>query len=339
MRSLSLRAGILSLALCLYVLSFAPASAQTIIATIPVEGSAGPGYVDWSASLAYIPVGGNGTSGQVAIVNERNQTVAGYISIDTSWPALTVAFNPKTGLLYVGAESGGLFEVNPKTGVTVAYVNVNAASVAVNQFTNKIYVSDFESNVYVIDGATNNIEATIPVNGLQNIAVNPFTNRIYAAMENFIYGGVAVIDGSTNQIIAQPHAGSGLSFDVAVDPFRNMFYSSDTGTTGSGSATLYNGKTNTQAAVVPITGEPAGLVQDPVTNTVYVVSDVPGDFTANGTLEVIDGATRKIIDSLTVGAYPQYMTDDPVNKLLYVGCEGPVVNGYPTYYLEVIRTR
>jgi DNA-binding beta-propeller fold protein YncE len=313
-------------------------NAQKVIATIPVADFVGGGAVDPFAKLAYLPTGAadNGTISQVTVVDERNQTIAGYITLPTNWPAVSLDLNYKTGLLYVGTEFGGLFVVNPRTGATVASINVNAAGVAVNSFTNKIYVSDFTSNLYVVDGASNMIDTTIPVQGIENVAVNPFTNRIYAAV-SFNPGEVAVVDGKTNQIIAQPTAASGLTFGVAVDPFRNIFYSSETNqlsTSGTGTVSVYNGTTNTLTTSVTVEGYAGLVAEDPVTFTVYT-SDTP-----ENTIDIIDGSNNTLIDSLPVGLQPQYLTDDPINKLLYVGCQGPNgANGFPTYVLYVIRTK
>lgn len=203
----------------------ATANAQSVIATIPVEDFVGGGAIDPLAKLAYIPTGNyNGTTSQVTVVNEETQTISSYITLATDWPAASAALNYKTGLLYVGTEFGGLFVVNPKTGATVAFVNVNAVSVAVNSVTNKIYASDFDQYLYVVDGATNTIDTMVNIQGIENITMNPLSNRIYAAVD-FNPGEVAVVDGKTNRVVAEPTAASGLSFGVAVDPFRDIFYS------------------------------------------------------------------------------------------------------------------
>lgn len=316
----------------------ATANAQSVIATIPIENFAGGGAVDPEAKLAYIPTyaGDNGTVAQITVVNETNQKIERYISLDTDWGTTSAALNYKTGVLWVATQYGGLWAVNPKSGKTVGFVNIQATSVAVNSETNMVYASDFDSNLYAVDGATDTIVADINVQGIENVAVNPVTNTIYAAVE-FNPGEVAVIDGKTNQIIAQPTAASGLTFGVAVDPFRNIFYSSDTNqlsSSGTGTVSVYNGKTNTLTTSVTLEGWPALVVEDPVTFTVYA-SNYP-----EGTVDIIDGATNTLTGSVAVGSQPQYMTDDPLHKLLYVGCQGPNdANGDPTFVLYVIKTK
>ena len=65
---------------------------------------------------------------------------------------------------------------------------------AVDPDTNRIYVANVYSNsVYVIDGASNTVVASVAVgNSPEYAAVNPSTNRIYAA--NSAGGTLSVID-------------------------------------------------------------------------------------------------------------------------------------------------
>lgn len=311
---------------CTLVLVAASSHAQTVIATIPVGGYVGGGAVDPIAKLAYIPTGG--ASGQVTVINEKTNTIARTINLATNWQATSAALNPFTGLLYVTAEYGGLFVVDAKSGATVAVVNVNSGSVALNPVTNKVYVSDFGGSLYVIDGETLNIETTISINAIQNVEVNPFTNRIYAGMNDFSPGFVSVIDGATNQVIAQPPAGSGLTSGVAVNPVKNTFYSSEQ----FGTATVYNGKTNTQVTAIALSGQPAGVAVDPFTDTLFV-----SEYQSNS-VTVINGSTYAVTGNVAVGPQPSYMTDDPFNKLLYVGCQTIDANGNFIFTISVIKT-
>jgi DNA-binding beta-propeller fold protein YncE len=316
--------------LCSLALPASTALGQSVVATIPVLSYAGAGAVDAVAEKAYIPVASENApteGGQVTIINEKTNTIDGVITVNSLYPTTSIALNPVDGLLYVGAESGGLFIVDSRTRNTRSFINVNAASVAVDPLTDKIYASDFESNLFVIDGVTNTIVKTIPLNGIQNVAVNPVTNRVYAAIGG-IPGSVAVIDGNTNSVITQVRAGSGLSFDVAVDPLRNVFYSTEQ----FGTLTVYNGATNTVTKVVPVPGQPDGLSFDPITRALYV-----SNITAN-TLYIISGETNQATGSLPL-SQPAYSTYDPFHKLLYVGTSTTAPNGYPASTLSVVSTK
>jgi DNA-binding beta-propeller fold protein YncE len=330
MRSLLGKLTLPTLLVCLAPCAATAASAQTILATLPVPGFPGQGDVDPIAQKAYIPTGaGSNAVTQVTVIDEKTNTISNVITVPSDWQAVTATLNAANGLLYIGAESGGLYIVNPKTDAVVGFINVPAASVAINPITNTIYVSDFTSDLYVIDGATDNIVTSLVINGIQNIAVNPVTNRIYAAVEDFSPGYVAVVDGNTNQQIAMVAAGSGLTFGVAVDPVRNLFYSFEQ----FGTVTVYDGRTNTQITAIPIPGQPSGLAVDPITRTIYV-SD-----SADNTVDVVNGNTNQITGSFAVGSGPEYLTDDPFHKLLYVGNgSGTQVNGVLMFSVSVART-
>ena len=68
-----------------------------------------------------------------------------------------------------------------------------------NPQNNKIYSANLGGDVTVIDGATNQVIATVTVVGdwPQALGYNPQNNRVYCAN----YGSVTVIDGATNQVL------------------------------------------------------------------------------------------------------------------------------------------
>ncbi len=59
---------------------------------------------------------------------------------------------------------------------------------AVNPTTTRIYALSYNNqSVTVIDGTTNNVVATVPVEwGVNSIAVNPTTNRIYVTRSYYV---------------------------------------------------------------------------------------------------------------------------------------------------------
>jgi len=301
-----------------------------VIANIPVPGFVGQGQSDPITGKAYIPV-----STGVAVVDEKTNTVETVITVATNWTITAAAINPLTNLLYVGAQSGGMFVVDARTHRTVGFVNVNAVSIDLDPITNTIYASDFSSTLYVVNGKTNAVETSIPISGIQNIAVNPVTNRIYAAQEN-LPGNVIVIDGKNNQIVATVAAGGDLSVGVAVDPIHNLFYSSEEfglnfNQTAS-TATAYDGKTNTQTAVVQIPGQAGSLVVNPLTQKIYVAGSTDNE------LNAIDGKTNKLTGNLAVGTNPQYETIDSLRGLVYVGTEDTSDPNNLTGNLAVVKT-
>ncbi len=53
------------------------------------------------------------------------------------------------------------------------------------------------NNVYIIDGRTNTMEATIPAGTSFGIAVDPDTNRRYVTLQN----SLSNLDGLTNKVL------------------------------------------------------------------------------------------------------------------------------------------
>jgi DNA-binding beta-propeller fold protein YncE len=318
---------------CATALTGSQAFAQTVVANIPVPGFVGSGAVEQRAHRVYIPAGSNGTNGVVEVINAVKRTIATTIELDTPWPATSAALNPRTGVLWVGAENGGLFEIETKTYKTIGFVNVNAAAIALNPETDTVYVSDFDSTLSVVDGKTRNIVYTNSnLGGILNLVADPFNNRVYIAMQLFNPGAVWVLDGRTNEIIAKLPAGSSFTNSVALDPFHDAVYSADQGL-GTGTATIYSTKTDTQIASLPISGDPDGVAVDPLTRMVFV-SDLQ-----NNQLDVINGKDNTLVGTLAVGSEPGYLTDDPVHKLLFVGTQGVDANGNPLFWITVVKTK
>lgn len=305
--------GKLSLAatvLCLLPLSTTLASAQKIVATIPIPNATDVA-IDPVTALAYIPSGP-----AVAVVSEKTNTVVGFALIDSTYGPEEVAVDPLTNRLYV-TTSQALYVVDTTTDLVVATVNVPAVGVAVNIATNKIYVSDFNANVYVVDGKTNNILKDISFpEGVENLAVNPVTNRIYVA-EDLFPGKVGVINGLSDTILTTVTAGGDLTFSVGVDYVHNLVYTADQ----LGTVSVIDGKTNTLKATISTGGQPGYLSVDSARRRIYV------DNTSNGlsAVQVINGANDKVIDTIPIPGGPNYSDIDPFRGLLYVTTLGPDV--------------
>lgn len=114
--------------------------------------------------------------------------------------------------------------------VTTIPLGESPSSIAVNPDTNRIYAAcispTFSSptTLKVVDGTTNSVTATIPLNSIffppSGIAVNPTTNRVY--VDDYVHG-VWVIDGATNTVITRITLPIGV-VKVAVNPVTNMIY-------------------------------------------------------------------------------------------------------------------
>ncbi len=149
------------------------------------------------------------------------------------------AFNPANGLVYVAIpDSDMVVVVDPvaKTIVKRIAVGTQPFALAVNPVTNRVFVIDqrfsgqFPFNLYIIDGATNSLVATVPQFNYQfaSVAVDVVNDRVYvgARFNSFLL----VFDGATGFLSGFINPGTGFSdqeFGVAVDAGNGQVYTAN----------------------------------------------------------------------------------------------------------------
>ncbi len=162
-------------------------------------------------------------------------------------------------------------------------MGANPESVAVNETTNTIYVTNRGSaTVSVIDGTTGVVTSTISTGSMPaSVAVNETTNTVYVANQGD--ESVSVIDGATNTLtgtitVAGVH-------QVAVNAATNTVYA-----TGyySASVAVIDGASNTVTTTIAVDSYPSGVAVDTTAHRVYVSS--LGDHT----LTVINSNTNAV---------------------------------------------
>lgn len=154
---------------------------SVINARISLGGASPYGMaVDPFRNQLYITLGDN----QVAIVNDLTNTV---IKTVTTTGSSDVSLNVDylTGNVFIPDNSFGLSTVAvvSSTGQPVATVPVGNTpfGVDVDPFTNLAFVSNTQDGTLsVINGSTNTVTKTLPVNGAF-ISLNPFTEKAYIA--------------------------------------------------------------------------------------------------------------------------------------------------------------
>jgi len=289
--------------LCLLLSSAAPrAQAQRVVATIPTVGPPAQIDVDPIEGRAYIPV-----NNQILVVSETTNKVVHTLTVGESLGG--VAVNPLTSRLYAADPAlGEVFVIDTRNWATVATVPVPyGLFIAVDPFSNRIYVSDNMFYVSVIDGGTNKVLASIVVDSVHCLAVNPITNRIYAA-QGVYPGKVAVIDGNTNLVLASVATGGNDPFAIGVDYFRNVVDVANANSIG-----VINGATNTLSATIPLSTELSGVAVDPVANRIYVNNEFTNQ------VEIVNGQTGQMIGAVSVGESPFLSAIDIFRGVLYAG--------------------
>ena len=219
--------------------------------------------------------------------------------------------------------------------VTTIPLGQSPTSVAVNPTTNLIYAAcQSPSSLKVIDGATNSVTTTIPLNSNffppEGIAVNPTTNRIY--VDDYVHG-VWVLDGTTNAVVANIALPIGV-VKIAVNSVTNMVYA---GNSVDRTISVIDGNINTPTensviAVVPLPSYLGGdIVANSVTNRIYVATN-GYDFATNKyrPITVIDGSTNIVSASPLHNFMVGSLALNTVTNRAYM------VNGSDGFHVEVL---
>lgn len=293
------------------------ARAESVVATIPVTGATGVD-IDELQGLLYV----GSWSGAITVVNEKTNKIVNTIYIGGQVGELAV--NPVTSRLYACDYNRGLvtvFDTRRNKVITTIPIrggDGDPSSVVVNVRTNKIYVTDWERAVVVIDGATNNIITEIfgPVLPTR-LALNPITRRLYIADENY-YGGVGVADTDTDQFITEVFTPGMYTTGVAVDFVHHRVYASEqTSVFNEAIVTEIDATTNTVLRTLPVPNYLSSVAVDPFRRQIYAANLEMNTYNFSKLL-VIDAKTFSVVESFSTETYPRWLCVDPVRKMLYV---------------------
>ena len=104
-------------------------------------------------------------------------------SVELIQDPTNLAINTVTNLIYVNLGNDGIFVVDGETNMVTDsfHIGDRPLVIAINELSNTLYVTgQFDDNVSVIDGFTNNVLWTIGFNAPTFIDVNPLTGSVYA---------------------------------------------------------------------------------------------------------------------------------------------------------------
>ena len=151
------------------------------------------------------------------------------------------------------------------------------------------------------------ILTTIPAGGQPSYpAVNTTTNMIY--VPNSVLGTVAVIDGKTDEVVADISLG-GTPFAAAVNPITNRIYV--TAGQQNGYVDVIDGSSNAVIATVPFV-DASRVAVNSAANLIYVV-------TGKDLVSVLDGRTNGVIEGVTSdGCCMQSIAFSPITNRIYV---------------------
>lgn len=283
-----------------------------------------------------------------------------------------IKINPRTNKVYaVNTHDSKVTALSTGHSPSLIKVGKEPVAIAVNPSTDRIYIANSGSgDVTVLDGATDEVLATVPVGDLPYaIAINPVTNKIYVTKT--FSNTITVIDGATN--VASVLKANVAADAIAVNPSTNRLYFTSyqsqaiteldgatdhpssvktgehvwsiamnpvankifTTNVGNASVAVIDGKTD-GVTFVTVGEIPCALAADASNGRVYVANYGSGDVT------VIDGTTNSVIASVKVEAYPQAIAVDSKSHHVYVasskGDTTTVIDGTNDRVLTTLKT-
>ena len=228
-----------------------------------------------------------------------------------------IDINRVTNKVYVAAgDTLPVIDASTDVVVTTIPLPVSAHAVAVNERTNRVYVTGSDqdgSAVIVIDGSTDTVVTSIPVGSYPHgIAVDQKRNRVYASVTG---GAVFVIDGATDSVLTKVKVGA-WPLGVAFDPQRNLVY---VGFRGNDDVKVIDGKTDTVIGTMhapQLWGASVALDRD--LGHLYV----PGEPDYADDVVVFDISDGSVVTRIPAGAQPAGIRFNPTTNHVWVTDEG-----------------
>src|SRR5574341_1226626 len=181
-------------------------------------------------------------------------------------------------------------------------------AIAVDPFTDTVYVANFDDNSVSVISRLNNTEISrIKVGNLPNaMFFDPDTHTLYVT--NYSDNSVSVINGLNNTEISRIKVGN---LPNAIGLFNNKLYVANY---GDNSVSVINGLNNTEISRIKVGHRPSSIGVDQNTSRLYVAN-----FDDNSVSVInVTHSNNTEIGSIVVGHGPSAISVDPFTRTVYV---------------------
>jgi YVTN family beta-propeller protein len=231
-------------------------------------------------------------SNSVSVIDTATNVVISTIPIH--FPS-GIAISPDSSRVYVTTADSSIAVIDTTSNTVIDNIPDSFApyQLALTRDGARLYVThgviSFNKTVSVIDVASQQTIATIPIRTPAGIVLTPDNTRAYVAGRD---GGLFVIDTATNVVIGFGAANNSLEIALTPDGARayltNVF---------SANVQVFDTSSNTMVDDISLDGVPSFLAVTPDGTRVYV-SNTPTT-TLAGAVAVIETATNTVVDEIT----------------------------------------
>ena len=290
----------------------------TLVKTLHIGWSPMGASFDAANGLLYVA---NSDSNNLTEILGSSDTIVANVLVGTTYPD-AVAYDGGDGEVYVAESNTGIVDaVNDTTNTVAAKIPVGTGPVGLSYDPQdgRVYVANLLSkNLTVIDGATNkavgSVGLTYPPEALAYDGAN---GRVYVACfgnGNTSSGLVAVVDTTTDNVVANVSMNAGIAISVAYDALNGYVYAG--GIDGSSDIVDVIDPTSNSVVKTLYPNDPEALVVDTSDGDIYVAE------ASFGQVGVINGTTNSLVTTITALNNPWNLAYDSDNHLVYAGDPG-----------------
>jgi YVTN family beta-propeller protein len=282
------------------------AATNTVTATVDI-GDVSDG-VAISPDGTKVYVANFGSSHTVTIINTATNRITATVPVRGC--PLDVAVTPDGRKLYVTMRNDvdiyshdKVIIIDSTTNRVTATLTISdmqfAAGLAISPDGRKLYVTgtneDGGSGVYVVDTATNRVTSDMPVSrGPSGIAVTPNGKQLFVPTFDPL-AGVDLLNTATNRYVTTiRYSGESQYYGIAINPAGTKAYVTEL--TG---VSIIDIGTHRITAPLTVGDSPMGIAITPDGTKVYVAN-----YDA-GTVSVLETATNRVINTVSVGGRPE----------------------------------
>jgi DNA-binding beta-propeller fold protein YncE len=264
----------------------------------------------------------------VYVIDGETNKIVSSITLGEQFMSDAIAVNTHTNMVYVSNWNPTLSRhvisvIDGSTNEIFDTILTGSATydIAVNSEMDRIYfISSDPNRINVYDRSLNEVVETIDVGDANNLVVNPNSDLLYASYYDYASHtfDLAVIDGSTNILVDTIEGGGGEW--ITINPDRNLIYSLN----NTGIVSVIDALSKIKLDTIHAGNEEPGfftsrgIAVNPIANMIYV-TDVSQEIQlAPHTVLVIDGSTKKVVDTITVTGEILGISINPTTNLVYV---------------------